>query len=192
MSTGRPAHPRESGGGRGARRALWWCGRLPVPVGDLRLAVGGLAAAGGVAQHSPHGRAVPHPLAGARRDPLLGQPPGELRDRDLLLGVATGDLSYHLRLGRVDLPSTRLSAAVRGPRCEARKPSTPHGTERSPRRHAARRCGWPGGTSTMTIASPSGSRATISIRPQGLRFGSSSTTTPAAASRRHACCTSRT
>jgi hypothetical protein len=36
----------------------------------------------------------------------------------------------------------------------------------------------------MTIASPSGSRATISIRPQGLRFGSSSITTSPAASRR--------
>jgi hypothetical protein len=52
-------------------------------------------------------------------------------------------------------------------------------------RHAARRCGCPDGTSTMTIARPSGSRATISIRPQGLRFGSSSITTSAAASRRH-------
>jgi hypothetical protein len=34
----------------------------------------------------------------------------------------------------------------------------------------------------MTIASPSGSRAIISMRPQGLRFGSSSITTSAAAS----------
>jgi hypothetical protein len=59
-------------------------------------------------------------------------------------------------------------------------------------RHAARRCACPDGTSTMTIARPSGSRATISMRPQGLRFGSSSITTSAAASRRHSRCTSRT
>jgi hypothetical protein len=78
--------------------------RLAVAVLDLGLAVGGLAAVGGVAQHPPHRRAVPHLLALAGRDSLLGQPARELRDRAVPLGVAAEDLAHDLRLAIHDFP----------------------------------------------------------------------------------------
>src|SRR5215216_17573 len=78
-------------------------GRPRRLAGHLRLAVGGLPPVGGVAQHPPHRRAVPHRPAGARRHALLGQPAGDLRDRQAVLGVAAEDLAHDLRLGLVDL-----------------------------------------------------------------------------------------
>ena len=80
--------------------------RLAVALERLGLAERGLAAIGAVAQHRPHRRAVPHRLARARRDAPLGQPAGELADRDAVVDVAREHLAHDLGLDRVDLPET--------------------------------------------------------------------------------------
>jgi hypothetical protein len=78
--------------------------RLAVPVGDLRLAVSGPAAVGRVTHHPPHGRAIPDPLARARRDPLLCQPAREPGNRLACLAVAAEELAHDLGFALVDLP----------------------------------------------------------------------------------------
>ena len=128
--------------------------------------------------------------SGRPRPFLAGEP-----QRTPGLEVKPSNISLTPR-SRPDLtrPPVTAPPAPRQRRRSRDDPTTNPGTDPPPYqpRHAAWRCGCPDGTSTMTIASPSGSRATISMRPQGLRFGSSSITTSAAASRRHSWWTSRT
>ena len=81
----------------GARRAA-------VPLGGLGLPERGQPAVGGVAQHRPDRRSVPTHLAGAGRDPTVGQPARELADRDAIAHVAVEHLAHDLRLRLVDLP----------------------------------------------------------------------------------------
>jgi hypothetical protein len=164
-----------------ARRLAYWPGRParwpPTPASTTTSASRG-------SRERASGRHLRHNAARRRRAHQVGRP----------------------RLRHAARPRERRRNPLRG---HARKPSPSRGagastgvtwphpfdstvvSRRWPR-HAAWRCGCPDGTSTMTIASPSGSRATISMRPQGLRFGSSSITTSAAASRRHSWWTSRT
>ena len=61
---------------------------------DAGLEERGPAHIGGVLEHQPDDRAVPAVLAGAGRDPLGGEPAGQLADGDLLLGVAAEHLAH--------------------------------------------------------------------------------------------------
>src|SRR5215208_504798 len=78
--------------------------RLAVPLAHLGLPERGLPAVGGVAQHRPHGRAVPHRLALPGAHATVGQPPSELADRGALLHVAGEHVAHDLRLELVDFP----------------------------------------------------------------------------------------
>jgi len=71
--------------------------------GGHGLAEARASAVGGVAQHPPDHRAVPAGLAGAGGHPGVGQPAGELGDRNAVLDVAAEQLSDHRRLVRDDL-----------------------------------------------------------------------------------------
>jgi hypothetical protein len=75
-----------------------------VPLGGLGLPERGLAAVGGVAQHRPHGRAIPHRLARPGAHAALRQPPCDLADRHAVVDVAREHLANDLRLELVDLP----------------------------------------------------------------------------------------
>ena len=77
-----------------------------VPIERLGLAERGLAAVGGVAQHRPHRRAIPHRLARSGQHAALREPAGDLADRGAVLYVAGEHLAHDLRLGLVDLPET--------------------------------------------------------------------------------------
>src|SRR5918999_4951064 len=141
--------------------------RLAVPLRHLRAAERGLPAVGGVAQHPPHRRAVPHRLARARGDVLLGQPPGDLRDRQVLLGVGVEDPAHHLGLRLVDLPVALVvlglldvAVAVGG------RPTSPRASPRG--RGAACRAGCaPGSALAHTRRSSPGTGA--AARPRASR-----------------------
>ena len=76
---------------------------LRALAGGLRLAERCLSVVGGVAQHRPHRRAIPHVLAGAGQNAIRRQRSGDVRDRLATLGVAVEDLTHDLRLALVDL-----------------------------------------------------------------------------------------
>ncbi len=78
--------------------------RRAVPLGGLGLPERRLPAVGRVAEHRPHGRAVPHRLALPGAHAALSQPPSELPDRGALLDVAGEHLADDLRLELVDFP----------------------------------------------------------------------------------------
>jgi hypothetical protein len=80
--------------------------RLAVTLERLGLPERGLPVIGGVAQHPPHARAIPHRLGGPGRDAAPCQPPGELADRHALVDVTREHLAHDLGLDFVDLPET--------------------------------------------------------------------------------------
>ena len=80
----------------GPRRAFGGAGKAASPERCL-------TAIGGVAQHRPHRRAVPHRPATTGGYALLCKPARDRADRFALLGVAAEDLAYDLGLDGVDL-----------------------------------------------------------------------------------------
>ena len=80
--------------------------RLAVPLQRLGLPERRLPVVGGVAQHPPHARAIPHRLPGPSRHAALRQPPSELADRHTVVDIAIEHLAHDLRLDLVDLPET--------------------------------------------------------------------------------------